>query len=114
MHTTIFRHSINMSGVKNTKIEKKLKNWFKITTELLQSADENQLDRISNRLSLLLKRVCSHSDCDDRETKLYYCKNCKSTHPVCKTHFKYVNRRLCLVCDEYAITRRWSTPYQKL
>lgn len=114
MKTSKCRHSIIMSGGNNTKIEKKLKNWFRITNELFHSADENQLDRISTRLNSFLKRVCSHSDCDDRETKLFYCKNCKATHPVCKKHFKYVNQRLCLVCDEYAITRRWSTPYQKL
>ena len=52
-------------------MEKKIKNWIKTTTELLQSADENQLDRISDRLTVLMKRVCSHSDCGDRETKLY-------------------------------------------
>ena len=103
-----------MSGTSHTKVEKKLKTWLKITSELLHSADEDQLNRISNRLNSFLKRVCSHSDCDDRETKLFYCKNCKATHPVCKKHFKYVNRRLCLVCNKYGITRRWSTPYQQL
>ena len=50
-----------MSGTSHTKVEKKLKTWLKITSELLHSADEDQLNRISNRLNSFLKRVCSHS-----------------------------------------------------
>ena len=103
-----------MSSTEHTKREKKYKNWLQQTAGVMLNADEKHLAQIQNRLQSFLKRVCSHTECESRETKLYYCSNCKGTHPVCKKHFKYVNQRLCLVCDKVAITRRWSTPYPQL
>lgn len=102
-----------MSESNNTKIEKKfdLDSWLQETADVLVNADKAQLDEIQRRLQTLSKRNCSQSECDSRDTKLYYCSNCKCTHPVCKKHFHRVNQRLCLVCDEIAITRRWCTPY---
>ena len=85
--------------------------WLKQTADVMLNADKKQLNEIQRHLQSLLKRNCSRNECDSRETKLYYCSHCKCTHPVCKDHFKYVNQRLCLVCDKLAISRRWSTPY---
>ena len=87
--------------------------WTKHTSDVLLNADMTKLDEIQSRLQSLLKRICSHSDCHSQETKLYYCSHCKCTHPVCNEHFKYVNQRMCLVCNKLAISRRWSTPYPK-
>ena len=105
-----------MSVSDNTKIEKKfdLNSWLQETAEVIDNADQTQLNEIQSRLQSLFKRTCSQNECGDRETKLYYCSNCKCTHPVCKEHFKYVNQRFCLVCEKLAITRRWSTPYPQL
>lgn len=102
-----------MSSTDNTKIEENqnLQAWVKQTAEIMTNADEIELAEIQRRLQSLLKRDCSHGECESRETKLYYCSKCKCTHPVCKLHFQHVNQRLCLVCNELAITRRWSTPY---
>ena len=105
-----------MTPTEHTKIEKNFnfQGWLKQTADIMLNADTTQLDEIQRRLQTLLKRNCSHSECDSRDTKLYYCSNCKCTHPVCKEHFKYVNQRFCLVCEKLAITRRWSTPYPQL
>ena len=104
-----------MSPTEHTKTEKNFnfQAWLKQTADVMLNADKTQLDEIQRRLQTLLKRSCSQSECDSRETKLFYRSNCKCTHPVCEEHFKYVNQRLCLVCDEIAITRRWCTPYPK-
>ena len=105
-----------MSPNDHTKIEKNnnFQTWIKQTADVMLNADKTQLDEIQRYLQSLLKRNCGHNECDSRETKLYYCSNCKCTHPVCKEHFKYVNQRLCLVCDKVAITRRWSTPFPQV
>ena len=105
-----------MSVSDNTKIEKKfdLNSWLQETADVIDNADQTQLTEIQTRLQSLFNRTCSQNECGDRETKLYYCSHCKCTHPVCKKHFIHVNQRLCLVCNEVAITRRWCTPYPQL
>merc|ERR1712131_517271 len=97
----IFVHSFDMSPTEKTKTEKNynFQAWLKQTADVMLNADKMQLAEIQNRLQSLLKRNCSQSECESRDTKLYYCSNCKCTHPVCREHFKFVNQRLCLVCD---------------
>ena len=102
-----------MSTTEQTKKEKNfnLDSWLQETADIINNTDKTELTEIQTRLQSLLKRQCSQNECDSRETKLYYCSNCKRTHPVCKKHFQYVNQRICLVCNDIAITRRWCTPY---
>ena len=100
-----------MNDTEKTEI---LKNWLDQTLELLKTADETQLFQIKKRLDPFLRRTCSSVDCRSKNTKLYYCAYCKTTNPVCSDHFKYVNSRICLVCENRAITRRWTTPFPEL
>ena len=63
-----------MSESNNTKIEKKfdLDSWLQETADVMLNADKTQLDEIQRRLQTLLKRSCSQSECDSRETKARY------------------------------------------
>ena len=106
-----------MNDIEKTKnLEKNeiFKIWLDQTMNLLKTADETQLFQIKKRLDPFLRRSCSLTDCESKNTKLYYCAYCKTTNPVCSEHFKNMNSRVCLVCGKCAITRRWTTPFPEI
>ena len=100
--------------IKNIEKNEIFKTWLDQTIELLKTADETQLFQIKKRLDPFIRRSCSLVDCESKNTKLYYCAYCKTTNPVCSEHFKNLNSRICLVCGNCAITRRWTTPFPEI
>ena len=99
--------------IRQDLLKKMTKNLSKNTEKLRELENSSELNsRLEEDIKTnLMKKYTCVDNCKSTNTVLYYCKNCKQTHPICKRHFSlYYRNKKCAVCGESSITRRWTIP----